>query len=84
MKSFDNLFREEWLNSGKEFGLEIIQRRNSGVVRRLEELRTQLKELLNGKRKNIAELDESLLVFDHPENIIIPPVFSGCSDIYWE
>lgn len=84
MKSFDNLFRKEWLNSGKEFGLEIIQRRNSGVVRRLEELRTQLKELLNGKRKNIAELDESLLVFDHPENIIIPPVFSGCSDIYWE
>lgn len=82
LAAFDRLFREEWLSSGKVFGLEIIQRRNMGVYRRLEELSMQLKELLHGKRDSLPELDEALKVFEHPENIVIPPVFSGSLEIY--
>lgn len=82
MLLFDRLFRKEWLNSGKEFGLEIIQRRNLGVAGRLNELAIQLKELQKGKRESLPELDEALKVFDHPENIVIPPVFSGSIEIY--
>ena len=57
---FDELFRADWLETAKPFGLEVIQRRNAGLVARYRELRRVLLEFLDGTLPQIAELDASL------------------------
>jgi len=60
MKEFDASFREQWLNTAKPFGLEVIQVRNAGVITRLEELGRRLREFLNGDTDVIDELEARL------------------------
>ncbi len=60
MKEFDSSFREQWLNTAKPFGLEVIQVRNAGVIARLEELGRRLREFLNGDTDVIDELEARL------------------------
>ena len=57
---FDELFRADWLETAKPFGLEVIQRRNAGLVARYREMRRVLLEFLDGTLPQIAELDASL------------------------
>lgn len=56
---FDELFRADWLETAKPFGLEVIQRRNAGLAARYRELRRLLLEFLGGTLPRIAELDAS-------------------------
>ena len=58
VKKFDRSYREQYLNCSKPFGLDRIQLRNGGLVNRLEETAIRIKEYLDGKYKNIAELEE--------------------------
>lgn len=56
-REFAASFRRSWLNSSKPFGLEIMEIRNAGLIARFESLGARLQELLDGKIKNIPELD---------------------------
>jgi hypothetical protein len=80
--TFDLLFREEWMSSAKPFGLEIIQRRNAGLMARLDETARRIQELMNGRLNKIEELEESLSAAKTPDFIPAPPVFSGCLESY--
>jgi hypothetical protein len=59
-KSFDEHFRAMWLKNNKPYGMEVIQIRNAGIVKRLEELRQRIQELNNGQVSCIPEIDEFL------------------------
>ena len=58
LKKFDRSFREQYLECSKPFGLDRIQLRNGGLISRLEETASRIKEYLCGKYENIAELEE--------------------------
>ena len=54
----DSSFRKIWLARNKSQGLEVLQIRFAGLIRRYEELRQRLQELLVGKIAVIDELEE--------------------------
>ena len=54
----DASFRQLWLTRNKPQGLEVLQIRIAGLMRRYEELRQRIKELLAGKIAVIDELEE--------------------------
>jgi hypothetical protein len=58
IKAFDISFRQMWLRHNKPFGLEVIQIRNAGLVRRFEELDMRIEEFLENKIDTIPEIDE--------------------------
>jgi len=58
IKELDDSFRRQWLRRNKPFGLEVIQIRLAGLVRRYEELSQRLGEFVDGRIESIAELDE--------------------------
>ena len=60
LRAFDRYFREDWRETAKPFGLEVIQRRNAGAAARLEETRRLILDLLQGKIDRIEELDAAL------------------------
>ncbi len=53
-------FRRQWLRRNKPFGFEVIQIRLGGLRQRFQEVGRLLRELLDGKRDSIPELDEGL------------------------
>jgi hexosaminidase len=53
----DASFRQLWLARNKPQGLEVLQIRIAGLMRRYEELRQRIKELLAGKITVIDELE---------------------------
>lgn len=57
MQEFDASFRRQWLDCGKVFGLEVIQRRNAGLIARLEETALRIREYLDDRISAIDELD---------------------------
>lgn len=59
--TFDKAFRKMWLSHNKPFGLETIQIRNAGILRRVKELDTRLSEYLNKEIDTIPELDEVMV-----------------------
>ena len=60
LDEFDRLYRIAWLECAKPFGLEVIQIRNAGQRARLLECGKRLADYLNGKIKEIPELDSGL------------------------
>lgn len=82
VKIFDAAFRKEWLRSAKPFGLEIIQRRNAGLITRLNEIAVRIEEYLNDSVACIEELDEILQTTVTPDFYTSIPVFSSCLEIY--
>jgi hypothetical protein len=54
----DASFRQLWLTRNKPQGLEVLQIRIAGLIRRYEELRQRIAELLAGKIAVIDELEE--------------------------
>jgi hypothetical protein len=56
----ESTFRRQWLRRNKPFGLEVIQVRLGGLRQRFIEIGRLLRELLDGKRDAIPELDEGL------------------------
>lgn len=57
MTAFDKSFKEIWFSHNKPFGIESIQIRNAGTVRRFEEIAARLSGFINGQEKSIPELD---------------------------
>ncbi len=82
IRRFDQLFRHEWLHTAKPFGLEIIQRRNAGLISRLDELAQRIADLANHNIDAIDELDEALNAANTPNFYPGPPVFSACLETY--
>lgn len=60
-RSFKRNFSSQWLSENKPFGWEVLQLRIDGMIGRLEYCRRKLIDLLDGKIKNIEELDEEKL-----------------------
>lgn len=57
-KEFDEHFRSMWLKNNKPYGMEVIQIRNAGVIRRLKELKQRIQEFNNDEISYIHEIDE--------------------------
>lgn len=58
LSELDGSFRRLWLTRNKPQGLEVLQIRIAGSMRRYEELRQRIKELLAGTIAVIDELEE--------------------------
>ena len=56
VQEFEASFRRQWLDCGKVFGLEVIQRRNAGQIARLEETALRIREYLDDRISAIDEL----------------------------
>ena len=78
LREYDRLFAEDWRQTAKPFGLEVIQRRNAGAEARLKEARRLILELLQGKTDKIEELDAALEAGTFKE---LPPNFYTGSTI---
>lgn len=59
LEQWDRSFRRQWLRRNKPFGLEVIQIRNAGLIRRYQELQERLMTLVAGEIDTIEELDET-------------------------
>lgn len=57
VQEFEASFRRQWLDCGKVFGLEVIQRRNAGQIARLEETALRIREYLDDRISAIDELE---------------------------
>lgn len=57
LRKFDQAFRIQWLRRNKPYGLEVIQTRIAGVIRRCYEQAERIDELLTGKIDVIDELE---------------------------
>lgn len=62
---FSTLYRNRWLETSMPFGLELIQGRNASLATRFEEARTRIIEFLEGKIRQIDEL-ENIPEFTEP------------------
>ena len=60
LEQWDRSFRRQWLRRNKPFGLEVIQIRNAGLIRRYQELQERLMALVAGDIDQIEELDETV------------------------
>ena len=60
LEQWDRSFRRQWLRRNKPFGLEVIQIRNAGLIRRYQELQERLTDLVEGRIDRIEELDETV------------------------
>jgi len=63
------LFRKQWLQNGKVFGLETMQHRMAGQRERLLETARRIEEYLTGVSERLEELEEPLL--EKPERMAI-------------
>ena len=59
LELWDRSFRRQWLRRNKPFGLEVIQLRHGGLIRRYRELQDRITDLLAGEIDRIDELDET-------------------------
>ena len=59
MKNFMEVFRANWLEGAKRFGLEVHQARNAGQLERLYETERILKDYLGNQISAIPEIDAS-------------------------
>ncbi|MAE61681.1 MAG: beta-N-acetylhexosaminidase [Planctomycetaceae bacterium] len=59
LERLDGSFGRQWLRRNKPFGLEVIQIRNAGLIRRYRELQERLMALVAGEIDGIDELDET-------------------------
>jgi len=57
--ALDQSYRRQWLRRNKPFGLEVVQVRLAGLIRRYRELGERIGELLDGKIDRIAELEDT-------------------------
>ena len=58
LEALDASYRRQWLRRNKPFGLEIVQVRIAGLIRRYRELADRVTELVEGQIDRIAELDD--------------------------
>ena len=61
-REFHKMFRKDWLESSKPFGLETIDIRIGGVIMRMEFAIERIGEYLEGKVDSIPELEEEHIV----------------------
>ena len=59
-EALEATFRRQWLRRNKPFGFEVIQVRLGGLRQRFAEAGRLLRELLDGERDSIPELEEGL------------------------
>ncbi len=57
LHALDASYRRQWLGRNKPFGLEVVQVRLAGLIRRYRELIDRVEELIDGKIDRIAELE---------------------------
>jgi len=60
VEEVERTFRRQWLRRNKPFGLEVMQVRFGGLRQRYLEIGRLLREMVDGKRDSIPELDEGL------------------------
>ncbi|NLX05842.1 MAG: beta-N-acetylhexosaminidase [Phycisphaerae bacterium] len=60
IEAFDKSFCDQWLRRNKVFGLEAMQLRFAGLVRRHRELDRRIEDYLSGRAGSIPELDTPL------------------------
>ena len=58
LNELDQSFRKQWLKRNRSFGLEVLQIRMAGLIRRYRELRDRTEELLNGRIDRIDEMED--------------------------
>jgi hexosaminidase len=58
LSAMDASYRRQWLRRNKPFGLEVVQVRIAGLIRRYRELADRIGELLEGRIDRIAELED--------------------------
>jgi len=56
--ALDASYRRQWLRRNKPFGLEVVQIRIAGQIRRYREMCDRIGEFVEGKVDRIAELDD--------------------------
>ena len=61
MRDFCEIYRNNWNETSQPFGFDLIQKRNSGVLARLEEAKRRVDEYLAGKAETIPEFDEAMM-----------------------
>ena len=60
MRDFNALYRDNWNGISQPFGFELVQKRNAGLLARMEEAKRRVDEYLAGKEKTIPEFDEAM------------------------
>ncbi len=81
LEELDGSYRAQWLRRNKPFGLEVLQGRLAGLIRRYRELVERIGEFVDARIDRIAELDDAPKV-----PVAVPPyhrsVSSACG--HWE
>lgn len=60
---FYNSFRKRWYKDNKPFGFDVQDIRIGGLIQRVKNAITTLKEYLKGERETIPELEETIINF---------------------
>ena len=63
MREFCEIYRDNWNETSQPFGFELIQKRNAGILARMEEAKRRVDEYLAGKAATIPEFDEAVTPF---------------------
>lgn len=71
--------RQQWLDTYKAFGWEVIDIRYGGLLARVDTVIKRLEDYLEGKISRIEELEEQRLRYDSPDRPIITGTNLYCS-----
>ena len=63
MREFCEIYRDNWNETSQPFGFDLIQKRNSSVLARMEEAKRRVDEYLAGNAATIPEFDEAMKPF---------------------
>ncbi len=59
LEALDASYRRQWLRRNRPFGLEVVQVRLAGLIRRYREVADRVSELIDGRIDRIPELEET-------------------------
>lgn len=78
IEEFNQVFRTQWLQENKVFGLDIIDLRIGGMLQRIRVAIDRLKEYLNGTISEIDELEQEILGFEGDSGNEQGPIWVSC------